>query len=469
MASRVSDATEGGRLPPQSLEAERSVLGAMLLDKEAIARALEMLDESCFYREAHRKIFRAILELYERNEAADLVTLSELLKRTGQLDAVGGLPYLSALFEFVATSANLEYHSKIVLEKATLRKLIEASTHIVTQAYEAREDAAELIDAAEQQIFAISDPRLRRGFVPLKDLLTHSFEVIQELYDSKRHVTGVPSGFRDLDELTSGFQRSDLVIVAGRPSMGKTSFVLNVAEFVAIEEKPGTPVAIFSLEMSKEQLVQRLLCSQARIEGHRLRRGYLGREDWPRLTSAAGRLSEAPIYIDDSPALGVLEMRAKARRLKAEVPLGLIVVDYIQLIRGQAGVENRQQEISQISRALKALAKELDVPVVALSQLSRAVETRGGDRRPVLSDLRESGALEQDADLVLFIYRGEMYERTSENQGIAEILVRKQRNGPTGDIQLKFFSEYALFRDLDRLHVEGETTVEPDSYGTFEG
>jgi replicative DNA helicase len=467
MTATAPDAHEGGRLPPQSLEAERSVLGAMLLEREAIARAIEVLEESSFYRDAHRKIFRAILQLFERNEAADLITLSEELKRTGQLESVGGIPYLTTLFEYVATSANIDYHSKIVLEKSILRKLIEVSAQIAGQAYSARGDASELIDLAEQEIFAIQDPRLRRGFVPLKNLVADSVELIQELQDSKRHVTGIPSGFRDLDELTAGFQKSDLIIVAGRPSMGKTSFVLNIADFVATKRKDNPdpkPVAIFSLEMSKEQLVQRLLCSKAKIPGHKVRRGYMSQGEWPSLVAAADMLYQAPIYIDDTPSLGVLEMRAKARRLKAEVPLGLIIVDYVQLIHGAPGVENRQQEISQISRGLKALAKELQVPVIALSQLSRAVETRGGDKRPVLSDLRESGALEQDADVVIFIFREAMYERTSENENIAEILVRKQRNGPTGEIKLQFSSELTLFQDLTRYHIGEEAMRAPEPF-----
>jgi len=436
------------RIPPQSLDAEMSVLGAALLDKEAISKILEVIDESAFYKQAHREILRGIIDLYLRNEPVDLVTLSDVLRRNGQLEKIGGLEYLENLAESVPTSGNVEYHARIVLEKSTLRKLIESATEIVARSFQETERADEVLDKAEQLIFKISEERLRQTFVPLRGILKHSFEMIEDLYATKRHITGVPTGFPDLDEKTAGFQRSDLVIVAGRPSMGKTALALNIAQHVGIEER--IPVGIFSLEMSKEQLVQRMLCSEARVDSHRLRTGFLSDAEWPKLTTAAGLLSDAQIFVDDSPAISMLEMRAKARRLKADVDVGLIIVDYLQLISGPPGVESRQQEISAISRSLKALAKEINVPVVALSQLSRAVEARGGrqQHRPVLSDLRESGAIEQDADVVLFIYRPEIYEKTPENMGVAEVIIGKQRNGPTGTVKLTFIDQYTRFEAL---------------------
>ncbi len=437
----------GGRVPPQALEAEMSVLGAMLLEKEAIGKATEILDSSCFYRDSHRKIFEALCALYERNESADLITITEELRKRGHLDSVGGASFLPRLLDQVPTAANVEYHANLVLEKATLRKLIEVATEIVQRGYEASEDSGQIIDRAEELIFGINDPRLKRGFVPLKSLLPGAVDIIQEVADNKRPVTGVATGFHDLDKLTAGFQRSDLIVVAGRPSMGKTSLALNIAEYVAVREK--VPVGIFSLEMSREQLVMRLLSSQSRIPSHRLRTGYLRPEEWTQLTDAAGTLSQAPIYIDDTPAISVMEMRAKARRLKNEVGMGLMVVDDLQLARGYQNPESRQQEISQISRSLKALAKELSVPVVALSQLSRAVEARE-DKRPMLSDLRESGAIEQDADLVIFIFREEFYRPNKEEaRGMAEVIIGKHRNGPTGSLKLAFLAELARFGSLE--------------------
>jgi len=443
---RMGTKIAGDRVPPQAHEAEIAVLGAMMLDMEAIGAGAELLTAESFYRDSHRKIFRAIMELFSKSEAVDLVTLTQELKRKKELDDVGGAAYLSTILGSVPTAANVRYHAKIVLEKAVLRRLITTATEVVQEAYDAGGDAAEILDRAENMIFDISQSRVRRDFMPMREILKHSFEVIQELYDKKEHVTGIGSGFDDLDKLTSGFQRSDLVIIAGRPSMGKTAFALNITANAAV--KHDTPVAIFSLEMGKEQLVQRMLCSEARVDAHKLRTGYLADRHWSSLTTAAGQLSEAAIYIDDTPAMTVLEMRSKARRLKAEVDVGVLIVDYMQLMRGTGRVENRQQEISEISRSLKALAKELQVPVLALSQLSRAVEQRGGDRRPILSDLRESGAIEQDADVVMFVYRGEQYERTPENQGMAEIIIGKQRNGPTGTVKLAFRSECTRFENL---------------------
>ncbi len=441
-----SSFTPSGRVPPQALEAEMSVLGAMLLEKEAIGRATEVLDASCFYRDSHRKIFEAILSLYDRNESPDLITLTEELRKRGQLEGVGGAAYISSLLDSVPTAANVEYHANIVLEKGVLRKLIEVATELVQRGYEASDSSGQLIDRAEELIFGINDPRMKRGFVSLKSLLPRAVDVIQEVFDNKRAVTGIPTGFLDMDKMTAGFQKADLIIVAGRPSMGKTSLAMNIAEFAAVKER--LPVGIFSLEMSKEQLVMRMLSSQARIPAHRLRTGYLRPEEWQSLAMAAGVLSEAPLFIDDTPAISVMEMRAKARRLKKEQGLAMIVVDYLQLARGYSNPESRQQEISQISRSLKALAKELEIPIVALSQLSRAVEQRE-DKRPMLSDLRESGAIEQDADLVVFIFREEFYRPNKEEvRGVAEVIIGKHRNGPTGTVRLAWIGELARFESL---------------------
>jgi replicative DNA helicase len=438
------------KVPPQHLEAEEFVLGAILIDNQAMNKVLEVLSPSAWYREAHRKIFQAMIELSEVNEAIDQVTVSECLRRRNELEQIGGAAYLAKLVAQVPTAANVRHHAKIVQEKALLRNLITVATDIVASGYRDSEKVEDLIDQAERSIFEIAERKMRPSFVPVREIVKASFETIERLYEKKERVTGVPTGFTDLDEMTSGLQPSDLIIVAGRPSMGKTALALSIAQYAAIEKRET--VAIFSLEMSKEQLVLRMLCSEARVDAHKLRSGFLGRTDWPKLTSAAGRLAEAPIYIDDSPAMTVLEMRAKARRLKAERGLGLVIVDYLQLMRGRGGADNREQEISDISRSLKALAKELAIPVIALSQLSRAVETRGGDKKPQLSDLRESGAIEQDADVVMFIFREEVYRQTEENRGIADILLRKQRNGPTGEIQMAFIDRYTRFENLETAH-----------------
>ena len=438
------------KVPPQHLEAEEFVLGAILIDNQAMNKVLEVLSPSAWYREAHRKIFQAMIELSEVNEAIDQVTVSECLRRRNELEQIGGAAYLAKLVAQVPTAANVRHHAKIVQEKALLRNLITVATDIVASGYRDSEKVEDLIDQAERSIFEIAERKMRPSFVPVREIVKASFETIERLYEKKERVTGVPTGFTDLDEMTSGLQPSDLIIVAGRPSMGKTALALSIAQYAAIEKRET--VAIFSLEMSKEQLVLRMLCSEARVDAHKLRSGFLGRTDWPKLTSAAGRLAEAPIYIDDSPAMTVLEMRAKARRLKAERGLGLVIVDYLQLMRGRGGADNREQEISDISRSLKALAKELAIPVIALSQLSRAVETRGGDKKPQLSDLRESGAIEQDADVVMFIFREEVYRQTEENRGIADILLRKQRNGPTGEFQMAFIDRYTRFENLETVH-----------------
>ncbi|MFQ6102661.1 MAG: replicative DNA helicase [Candidatus Glassbacteria bacterium] len=434
------------RTPPHSYEAEASVLGAMLMEKVAVTKALEHLDESCFYRHGHRLIFRSMSKLFEANKIIDPITLTEELRRRDELEEVGGQVYVTELLEAVPTAANVEYHINIVLEKALLRRLIEVATSIITETYEEKGDVNEILDRAESRIFEISQHRVKEGFISIKNILKSAFELIESLHQRKGGVTGVETGFIDLDNMTAGLQNSEFIVIAGRPSMGKTSFALNITQFAAVER--GIPVAVFSLEMSRDQVVQRLLCSEARVDGSKLRTGFLSESDWPKLATAAGILAEAPIYIDDSPSTTILEMKAKARRLKSEVNLGLIIVDYLQLIQGPRGAENRQQEISVISRSLKALAKELKIPVVALSQLSRAPEMRK-DRRPTLADLRESGAIEQDADVVVFIYRPEQYEKTG-SEDVAEIIVGKQRNGPTGTIELYFRNEYTTFENLSR-------------------
>ncbi len=433
------------KIPPQNIEAEQSVLGGILIENEAINRVMEILAPEDFYRESHRKIYHALIELSERDEPADLITTTNELRKKGELEAVGGASYLAYLIDSVPSAANIEYYARIVKEKAILRKLIETSTEIITQSYEDRTDVEAFLDEAEKAIFEISEKRVKPSFFPIKEIVKESFKTIEQLYKKKELVTGVPSGFKELDRLTAGFQPSDLIIVAGRPSMGKTAFCLNIAQYAAIEGR--IPVAIFSLEMSKEQLVLRMLCSEAQVEGTRLRTGYLGESDWPKLTMAAGTLSDAPIFIDDTAALSVLELRAKARRLKSEHGLGMIIIDYLQLMKGRGKAESRQQEISEISRSLKALAKELNVPVIAVSQLSRKTEERTGNR-PQLSDLRESGAIEQDADLILFLFREEVYHRTEENRGKAEVIIGKQRNGPIGKVDLAFLDKYTSFKDL---------------------
>ena len=441
------------KLPPQNLEAEQSVLGGILIENEAINRVMEILDADDFYRDGHRKIFNALINLSERDEPADLITMTNELRKIDQLDSIGGASYLASLIDSVPTAANIEYYAKIVKEKSILRKLIQTSTEIITQSYEDRGDVEVFLDEAERAIFDISEKRVRPSFYPIKDVVKDSFKILERLYEKKELVTGVPSGFKELDRLTAGFQQSDLIIVAGRPSMGKTSFCLNIAQYAAIEKK--IPIAIFSLEMSKEQLGIRMLCSEAHVEGTKLRSGFLSESDWPRLTIAAGNLSDASIYIDDTAALTILELRAKARRLKSERGLGMLIVDYLQLMKGRTRVESRQQEISEISRSLKALSKELNIPVIAVSQLSRKTEERTGNR-PQLSDLRESGAIEQDADLILFIYRDEIYNRAEDNpnKGKAEIIIGKQRNGPIGKVDLAFLDKFTTFKDLYRGETE---------------
>jgi len=438
------------RSVPWSPEAEQAVLGAMLLDQDAALSAGQILEYSMFYRDAHRRLFRAMVALTENRVVIDHVTLRDELLRRNELDLVGGVEYIAELVDAVATAANVEHHARIVRDKAVLRRLIEASTGIIQQAYEARQSANELLDDAEARIFRISQHRRQEDFTRIKEMLWNAMERIESLHRGGVSVTGVPSGFPDLDHLTSGFQRSDLVIVAARPSMGKTAFCLNIASNAA---QQGHGVAIFSLEMAKDALVQRLLCSAAGIDSQAVRQGRIKESDYPRLARASGLLQNAPIWIDDSPSLTLLEMRGKARRLRVESDVGLIIVDYLQLMRSPEYSENRVQEISDISRSLKALSRELEIPVIALSQLSRASEQRGGDRHPLLSDLRDSGAIEQDADLVIFIHRPEMYRDLREKaeakgeqvEGIAEIHLAKHRNGPTGSLKLFFHKAFTRF------------------------
>ncbi len=433
------------KVPPHSLEAEQSVLGSMLLEREAIITGSEHLKPQDFYREIHQRIFEAMLNLSERGEPVDLVTLSEELRQKNHLEMVGGASYLTQVVDMVPTAANIATYAAIVKEKAVLRQLIGVSSQIVSRCYDGGQDLEEILDESEKMIFQVANRGAQRGYVVIKDILMETFERIEYLYEHKKGITGVPTGFTDLDNITSGFQNSDLIIVAARPAMGKTTLALNMAQHVGTREK--LPVAIFSLEMSKEQLVMRMLCSQAGIDAHRLRRGFLTGDDWPKLVRAVGPLAEAPIYIDDTPAISVMEMRAKSRRLMAEHGLSIIFVDYLQLMQSHGRQENRQQEISLISRSLKALAKELNVPIVALSQLSRAVETRN-DKRPMLSDLLESGGIEANADLVAFIYRDDYYRQDSQEKNVAEIIVSKQRNGPTGTIRLVFQDSFTRFQNI---------------------
>lgn len=435
------------RIPPNSLEAEQSVLGAMLLDKEAISVAAEILNNEDFYREVHNEIFQAIVGIYNDSEPVDLITLTDRLKSRKTIEAVGGITYLTQLMNVVPTTHNIEYYARIVLEKSTLRRLIKSSNEIISKCYDDSQDTASIVDDAEKGIFDISLSRSTKGFVPIKQILTSNFDRIEELYLNKGKITGVPTGFSDLDSKLSGLQKADLVLIASRPSMGKSSFMMNLVQNASVKEK--YPTVIFSLEMSKEQLTQRLLCSEALIDAHRLRVGDITEDEWIKLARAMGILSDKPIFIDDTPAITVTEMRAKCRRLKIEHGLGMVLVDYLQLMQNTGKYESRQQEISNISRSLKALAKELDVPVVALSQLSRAPEMRA-DHRPVLSDLRESGAIEQDADVVMFLYRDEYYNPDTEKKNIGEVIIAKQRNGPTGVVELVWLGQFTKFADKSK-------------------
>jgi len=429
------------RVPPQNLEAEQAVLGAILLDSEALITAMERISSEDFYRGSHQRIF----------EPVDLITLISRLQDKQQLEEVGGVSYLTELANAVPTSANVDYYAQIVEEKSMLRRLIRAATQIVSNGYSSAEDVGELLNEAEQRILEISQRRSGSGFVAIRDVLMEVFERVEFLYHHKGGVTGISSGFPDLDKMTSGFQRSDLIIVAARPSVGKTAFALNIAQNVGVRSRET--VAIFSLEMGAAQLVQRMICAEANVDATRMRTGFLEPDDWEKLTMAIGALSEANIYIDDSPSVTVADIRAKCRRLKKEKGLGMILIDYLQLIQGRGKGDNRQQEVSEISRTLKAIARELDVPVIALSQLSRGVEQRQ-DKRPMMSDLRESGSIEQDADIVAFLYRDDYYDKETEKKNIIEIIIAKQRNGPVGTVELAFLKHYNKFVSLDRSHQE---------------
>ena len=448
MADKNIEQTSG-RVPPQAMDVEMSVLGAMLMEKEAISRALEILDEEAFYKPAHVEIFKAIISLFEKNEAADSITVVEELRRAGKLESVGGPLYISDLTMHVTSAANVEYHAKIVLEKALLRNLITTSTEITSRAFNEQDDALDLLDEAENKIFQISEKRMKKTFVPMKEAVFSTMEMLESIHGKHSGVTGCPSGFTALDSMTGGFQNSDMIIVAARPSMGKTAFVLSLARNAAIDH--GKAIGFFSLEMSSQQLVMRLICAEARVDAQSVRTGRLPEEQWRNLSTRIGKLYNAKIFIDDTPALSILELRAKARRLKAEHDISMIIIDYLQLMAGPKNAQSREQEISQISRSLKALAKEINIPVIALSQLNRAVET-SSDKRPMLSNLRESGAIEQDADVVLFIHRPEKFGLTRDDgssaEGIAEIIIGKQRNGPTGEVELAFINQYARFENL---------------------
>jgi len=452
-----------GRVPPQAVDVEMAVLGAMLLDKGAIAKAIEILDDSSFYKPAHQRIFAGMVALFEKSEPVDLITLVEELRRRAELDKIGGEYYLTELTTRVTTAANIEYHAHIVLEKALMRQLISSSSEVVGRAYSETEDALDLLDEAEQKIFQISEQRMKKSFISMNTAVHQTMEMLESIHGKHSGVTGVPSGYTELDNYTGGFQKSDLIIVAGRPSQGKTALVLSVARNASIFHE--VPVAFFSLEMSNQQLVLRLICAEARVDAQSVRTGRLPEDEWRKLSTSIGKLYKAKIFIDDTPALTALEIRAKARRLKVEHNVGLVIVDYLQLMQGPKNSQSREQEISSISRSLKALAKELNIPVIALSQLNRAVEMRG-DKRPVLADLRESGAIEQDADVVLFVHRPEMFginvdENNEPTEGMAEIIIGKQRNGPTGSARLAFIKQYARFENLTRFRDAAFLPPEP--------
>lgn len=463
----ISAASAGeGRVPPQAVDIEASVLGAMLIEKEAISKAVETLQEDAFYKPAHAAIFRAMIALFDRSEPVDLITLTEELRRRGDLDRIGGEVYLTQLTSNVTSAANVEFHAHIVLEKSLMRQLISASTEVMQKAYSEQEDALGLLDQAEARIFDISEQRMKKSFVTMSAAVHKTMDVLQSIHGSHSGVTGVASGFTDVDNLTGGFQPSDLIIVAGRPSQGKTAFVLSLARNASVVHDAA--IGFFSLEMSAQQLVMRLMCAEARVDAHKVRTGRLPEDEWKKLSTSVGRLYKAKIFIDDTPGLGILELRAKARRLKAEHNIGLIVVDYLQLMQGPRSAQSREQEISAISRSLKGLAKELNIPVIALSQLNRAVEART-DKKPALADLRESGAIEQDADVVMFVHRPEMYGIEAEDgeptEGLAEIIIGKQRNGPVDTVKLQFIKQYARFEN--RLQFPREQFLPPPAEPAF--
>jgi len=441
--------TLNDKLPPQNLEAEKACLGSMLLDREAIEVAIDILKGDDFYSSQHRLIFDAIIALYGQATPVDSVTITEHLKSHGELDKAGGVLYISSLLDEVPTSANIEYYAKIVEQKSLLRKLISAASSIIAISYETDTDAFEVIDQAEKLVFDVTERDVSRGYYSMNEIIKDSIIAIEKLYHRGDVYTGIPSGFKEFDDLTSGFQKSEFIIIAARPSVGKTALALNIAQNMGIRQKKN--VAIFSLEMSKEALVQRMLCSEARIDSQRLRKGFLETDKWAPLTTAAGRLADANLFIDETPAISDMQLRAKARRIQSRHGLDIIFVDYLQLMTTiKRRNEGRTQEITEISRSLKALARELNIPIVALSQLSRAVESRGRDKRPILSDLRESGAIEQDADMVVFLYRDELYNPNTPDKNIAEVIIQKQRNGPTGSLKLRFSKEYTKFDNLEK-------------------
>ncbi len=462
----MSDPHPGGRVPPQAVDIEQAILGAVLLERNALPQTIEILSEDSFYDGRHRKIFAAFTELFRKGVPVDLITLTEELRRRKELDKVGGADYLNELTAHMSAAANVEHHARIIAQKHLLRQMIEKMTLIIRDAYDPGTDTFELLDKAETDIFQISNAGIRRPAMKVSDVITTTIENLEAIHGREGGITGVPSGFSRLDNYTSGWQRSDLIVVAARPSMGKTAFALTCARNAALHKKYPAGVAIFSLEMGAEQLALRMLTSEARVDSQDARTGRMKDNDWQKLAQAAGRLAKAPIFIDDTPGLSVLELRAKCRRLKAEHDIGLVIVDYLQLmhVATTQRYSSREQEISHISRSMKAMAKELDIPVIALSQLSRAVETRGGDKRPQLSDLRESGAIEQDADVVCFIYRPERVGIAEDDQGnslegIAEIIIGKQRNGPVGTVELSFVKQYARFENLSTYY---QTPAEGD-------
>ncbi|MFD2368913.1 replicative DNA helicase [Brevibacillus sp. GCM10020057] len=434
------------RVPPQNKEAEQSVLGAVFLSKEALITAIEILRPEDFYKTAHQRIFQTMVDLYEKGEPVDLVTVTAELQDHKLLDEIGGVTYLTEIASSVPTAANIEYYAKIVEEKSLLRRLIHTATKIANDGYSREDDVAAIIADAEKYIMEIGQNRNSGGFIPIRDALMETYERIEFLSQRRGDITGIPTGYTDLDKMTAGLQRSDLIIIAARPSVGKTAFALNLAQNVAA--RAGETVAIFSLEMGATQLVQRMICAEGNLDASRLRSGTLEEDDWQKLTMAIGTLAKAPIYIDDTPGVTVMDIRAKCRRLQAEKGLGLVLIDYLQLIHGRGKGDNRQQEVSEISRTLKGIARELNVPVIALSQLSRGVEQRQ-DKRPMMSDIRESGSIEQDADIVAFLYRDDYYDKETENKNVIEVIIAKQRNGPTGTVELAFLKEYNKFVSLD--------------------
>ena len=438
---------ELAKIPPHDIDAEQAVLGSMLTDREAVNAAIEVLKEEAFYRDDHKAIYQAIVNLYNKSEPIDIITLKDELESMDKFEQVGGFEYLASLPDKVPTTANVQKYIKIVEEKSILRNLIKTANEIIELGYNPAEDVEDIMDGAEKRIFDLMQSKNQKGYTPIKDVLVESFTKLEELYNRKQHITGVPTGFAELDYKTAGLHGSELILIAARPAMGKTAFALNLATNAAL--RGNAPVAIFSLEMSKDQLVNRILCSEAMVDSNKVRTGKLGEDDWVKLAGAIGPLSEAEIYIDDTPGISVTEIRTKCRKLSIDKGIGLVVIDYLQLVQGSKRAGSREQEIAEISRSLKILAKEINVPVIALSQLSRAVEQRP-DHRPMLSDLRESGSIEQDADIVMFLYRDDYYNKESEKKDIAEVIIAKQRGGQTGTVELLWMGQYTKFVNLER-------------------